>query len=289
MTLPPPLTRSFSCFHLVLEAQLPSRKKKTMQELTDALQGMKVAQDLHQQFKDHLVQTQTTEGDKTAISAATATSKATGPPATWSAPSKTIENQMRKVFRLLGSDDSKSEEGRRVATLVNDAQSGRVRKRDLILAVNGKTYESERKKRMAEAQRIISEKRSFHLRRVEQVVARLPGEYADPEDEMVRMLELFSNEKETVPDASKAVTPQKKSAPGALQLPVVHSAKKLKEQQLQKEADEAKEASEFVTFFYVLDDDAPLAELGEFDAVQYVSHFLGINEGDERKRSANNF
>lgn len=247
------------------------RKKKTMQELNDALQGLQVAQELHQQFKDHLAKTQQPNAPQP-ISVATEESKSTDKPApVWSAPSKTLENQMRKVFRLLGSDDSSSEEGRRVATLVNDAQSGRVQKRQLMMAASAKTYEGERKKRMADNQRQIAEQRFYHLRRVDQKVARLPGEFEDPDDEMVRILELVSETKTISKDATTAPAPQKKpTLPGGLQLPVVHSAKKLQAAQAQKEADVAKEAEEYVTFIYVLDDDSPITELGEFDSVQYV-------------------
>lgn len=254
------------------------RKKKTMNELNEALQGLKVAQDLHQQFKEHLAKAQSSNAAISTATTAEDTTTSGKPAPVWSAPSKTLENQMRKVFRLLGSDDSSSEEGRRVATLVNDAQSGRVQKRQLMMAASVKTYEGERKKRMADTQRQLAEQRSYHLRRVDQKVARLPGEFEDPEDEMVRILELVSETTTKSQDAPTTAAPAKRPAfPGGLQLPIVHSAKKLQAMQAQKEAEAAKEAEDYVTFFYVLDDDSPIAELGEFDAVQYVFDFHQIS------------
>ena len=270
MALNKPLTTLYTLCVLVLEAQLPIRKKKTMEELTEALQGLKVAQEMHAQFEEHLRKTQQPVAPQPISTATSIPSDAVLPPPTWSAPSKTLENQMRKVFRLIGSDDSKSEEGRRVSTLVNDVQSGKAQKRDLLLAVS-KTYESERKNRMAETRKQLAETRSYHLRRIQQQVARLPGEYEDPDDEMVRMLELVSEENALKQAAPSEPSPKKRPVPvGGLQLPVVHSSKKLKEMEEQRKAEAALEAAEYINFFYVLDDDSPLAELGEFDSVQYV-------------------
>lgn len=244
-----------------------------MQALTEALASMKVAHELREQFESEMKTkaAQTTTQSESSISSATIP-----PPSVWSAPSKTLENKMRKLFRLIGTDDSSSADSAHVATIVNDAQSGRAHKRDIINALSVRSYEKERKARAEEVRRKVAETRSFHLRRVVQPVAVAPGEPIPTEDdELCRILELVSEEdaaRERASEPKEPTAPTQIAATGGLRLPVVHSARKLKEIEAQRALEAEKEVQEFVTAFYVLDEEAGLGEIGEFNTVQYVSN-----------------
>lgn len=243
-----------------------------MQALTDALAGMKVAHELHEQFESETKQksVETTAKGETSVSSASV-----APASVWSAPSKTLENQMRKLFRLIGTDDRSSADGEHVATLVNDAQSGKAQSRDIINALSVRSYEKERKARAEEVRRKVAETRSFHLRRVVQPAASVPGEPVPTEDdELCRILELVSEEDAAREKAAlepvAPIAPTQLAAAGGLRLPVVHSAKKLKELEA-KRAMEVEQEAEFVTAFYVLDEESGLNDVGEFQPVQYVT------------------
>jgi hypothetical protein len=258
---------------IVLEAEQPIRKKKTMKALTEALQGMKVAKDLRSQFEDHLKSREPFTTSVQQEEAPSDTNPPAVPPPIWSAPSKTLENQMRKLFRLIGTDDTSLPEGGRVSNLVNDVKSGKARHRDIINAISSRSYEKERKARAEEVQQKINETRSFHLLRVRQPVAAMPGEPVnDEDDEMCRILELVSHEKtNTNSEATATPSTSKRPIAGGIQLPIVHSARKLKEMEAQQAVAAAVEESEFVTLYYVLDEGTALDAIGEFNSVQYVN------------------
>jgi len=244
-----------------------------MQELNEALVSMKVAHELHRQFEEDMKQK---APETTSNGESNTTVAHVAPPSVWSAPSKVLENKMRKLFRLIGTDDASSAHNGLASTLVNDAQSGRVHTRDIINALSARSYDKERKARAEEVRRRVAETRSFHLRRVIQPVAQVPGEPVSTEDdELCRILELVHEEdvrrEREAENPVPRVTPTRLAATGGLQLPVVHSAKKLKELDAIRIAEAEKEAGEFVTAFYVLDEESGLADIGEFTTVQYVT------------------
>lgn len=266
---------SFAISIVVIEAQFPNRKKKVMQELTDAMQGMTMAQELHKQYEEHVKNTTASKATKQGEEAPSNEDKSGLPPLPWALPSKSLESKMRKVFRLIGSDDASKPEGDHVATVLNDAQSGKMQRRDILQSLKPRTYEDGLRKRTEEAQKRVVQTRLGHLRRLQQEVVRVPGEAIDEDDELCRMLELVSDEYETnaksEESSSKPVTPHKAASLGGLQLPIVHSAKKLKEMKEQEAIRAAQDAAEFVHHFYVLDDGASLNDLEAFDSVQYVN------------------
>jgi hypothetical protein len=242
---------------IVVEAEQPVRKKRTMKALSEALQGLKMAEELHTQFQAHLKSTTVIEPSTSQAVPSSSDEKPVVPPPIWSAPSKTLEKQMRKVFRLIGSDhDSK--------TLINDVQSGRAGQRDILHAISKRTYDKERKARAEAFHKKISDQRSYHLMRVQQEIQRLPNEPVDNDEGMCRIIELVSKDKDEI-----VATPVKPARPSdGAQLPVVYSARKLKQMEQQRLAAKAAEKSDFETVYYVLDDEAPLADLGEFNPVQ---------------------
>lgn len=243
----------------VLEAQQPSRKKKTMKELTDALKELKVADELHQQFQAHLKAQQPSKANNEIDKTQENGPKTTVPPTVWSLPSKTLEKEMRKVFRLIGTDEDSK-------TLLNDVQSGRAKQRDIINAISKKSFEQERKARIAEFRKNLADQRSYHLLRVQQEVQRRPDEPVDDDEGMCRILELVSKDKS---EKTEKPAPSKQSQVG-IQLPIVHSARKLKEMEQQRLAAEAADKDEYVTSYYVLDEYTQLEEIGDFTPLQYV-------------------
>lgn len=247
-----------------------------MQELSETLQGLKVAQELHQQFEEHLRQQRALHGTENEGSINNVQNKSTLPDPVWSAPSKTLENKIRRVFRLIGTDDAMHPEGDQIATLVRDVQSGRANRRDIQNILSKRSYDEERKSRTDETMEKNRETRSYHLRRVRSQINNGIDE-RNNDDEPFKMLELIRTGESALTNQSPNVSSigARAVASGGIKLPVVYSAKKLKEER-EALVMEATLGADSVTSYYILDEDAVPSQLDNFQAIKYEYSVFSI-------------
>jgi hypothetical protein len=250
-----------------------------MQELTEALKGMKVAEELHEQFKAHLKQQSESKTSSSTSADTSTTSKPGLPESTWSAPSKSLESSMRKIFRLIGTDDASLPDGKRISALVSDLQSGRAQRKDIVKSMkSSKSYENSKQARVDEAKARLESQRSYHLRRVSNVLE--PSQFddktnnlADEEEDLCKVLELVSKTKELPrPSPAQHSDPSigARVVPGGLKLPVVLSSRQVKEN-AEKKAAAAMGESEFVTSYYILEDgEDSFSDIADYQNIQYA-------------------
>lgn len=243
-----------------------------MQELTEALHSMNVAAELHMQFQEHLKQQQQQQPGASAAPSTSGPQEKPGlPPPVWSAPSKTVERQMRKLFRLIGSDDGSRTGSQTISTLVNELQSGKAQKKDLLKTASARSYDQERKARGMESKGRAEALRAFHLRRVP-----IPQNAQDDsvDDEPCKMLELVVAEEDMGQERTTMVENRYvRQIPSGVKLPVVKSSRKIKEQ-AELKAQGMDYDPEYVTAYYVLDDETQLESLQDFQSVVYVQFYL---------------